>query len=79
MVGRSCLNFTFSCNDQLSPPSFSINQTTIVSHRAPNLDVISNPNWVFIESTTPKSAFIPFEIIGVLYFLCIISFDRVFL
>jgi hypothetical protein len=28
--------------------------TTIVSHRAPNLDVISNHNWVLIESTTPE-------------------------
>ena len=34
--------------------------TTIVSHRAPNLDVISNHNWVFIESTTSKKCLYPF-------------------
>ena len=158
MVGRSCLNFTFARNDQLSPPSLSINETTIdcqssctesgcylqpqlginwindagtrrsrrcwtsrfkrklnlswevrmistgeiemqiekrilanlqdgwtsmprlyffsqrptfssilfyqpttiVSHRAPNLDVISNHNWVLIESTTSKKCLYPF-------------------
>jgi hypothetical protein len=50
MVGRPCPNFfTFCRNDKLSPPSFSINQTTIVTHRALNLDVISNHNQV-IES-----------------------------
>ena len=33
--------------------------TTIVSHRAPNLDVISNHNWVLIESTTSKKCLYP--------------------
>jgi hypothetical protein len=38
----------------LATDPFLSTKSTIVTHRALNLDVISNHNWVLIESTTPE-------------------------
>jgi hypothetical protein len=52
-VHASTLLFLATTNFLLHP-FLSTNPPLIVSHRALNLDVISNHNWVLIESTTPE-------------------------